>query len=922
MGKFAIGSQGGLLGRNDQLAALDHVLATARAGNSAVVVLRGEAGIGKTALLDYATARAVGFRTVSVAGIESEMELPFATLQLVCAPMMGRLHELPEPQSEALSVAFGLREGTTPNRFLVGLAVLGLLASITEDHPLVCLIDDAQWIDEGSIEVLSFVARRLKAEPVALIFALRAPANRDLSGLPELMVKGLSEPDARALLAAAARVRLDPLVRDRIVAEARGNPMALLYLPQALAPAELAGGFWLPGIHPLTCYLESAFHQEFRSLPPDSQRLLQTAAAEPTGDVALLFRSTRLQDIPVDAAAPADAAGLVDFRTRVRFRHPLVRSAIYQRMSAEDRRTAHRALAQATDPHDPDRRAWHRARAAAWPDENIATDLEESAGRAQSRGGAAAAASFLRRSTEMTSDPARRVTRALAAAQAGIDAGGTDHIYDMLAAAEAGPLDALQRARLERLRASLVFSRIRGSAAPRLLLDAANRLAPLDPDLARETLLEAAGAVVFAGRLMEEPVRREVAAAARAELPPQTTRTVDVLLHSMASLIIDGYPASADALWHALRTVQQERKDGVLENSPWLWLGCPLTPEPFAPELWDDDAWCEMAAGAVDIARDAGALSVLPIALNYQACFHVHAGEFDLAESEIEEAKTISEATSSPPMLYTSLVLGAWRAQEPQTLELIESSLKEARERGEGRILGLAKYSTALLHNGTGQYDTALEAAKSACQYEDLGFFGWALIELIEAAVHSGQHQTAAAALEKLTDRTNASSTEWALGAQAYSHALLSTGQTADGLYQKAIEHLRRCKITVHLARAHLLYGEWLRRENRRQESRAHLHFAYDKFSSMGASGFADRAQRELKSTGENARKRTIGTDAKLTGQESQIARLVKAGHTNSEIADKLFISPRTVEWHLGNVFAKLGVTSRTQLSSALTPHT
>ncbi|WP_433570319.1 helix-turn-helix transcriptional regulator [Streptomyces sp. CA-251247] len=920
MTKFAARSQGGLWGRIDQLTALDQVLDTARAGNSAVLVLRGEAGIGKTALLEYAAGRAVGFRTIDVAGIESEMELPFATLQLVCAPMLGRLHELPDPQSEALSVAFGLREGKAPSRFLVGLAVLGLLASITEDHPLVCLIDDAQWIDEGSIEVLSFVARRLKAEPVALIFALRAPSDRDLAGLPEMVVKGLSEPDARALLAAAVSVRLDPLVRDRIVAEARGNPMALLYLPHALAPAELAGGFWLPGSRPLTSYLENAFHQQFRSLPEDSQRLLQTAAAEPTGDVCLLFRAIGLQNIPVDAAAPADAAELVDFRTRVRFRHPLVRSAIYQRMSAQDRRTAHRALAQATDAHDPDRRAWHRARAAAWPDESIATDLEESAGRAQGRGGAAAAASFLRRSTEMTSDPGRRVTRALAAAQAGIDAGGPNQAYDMLAIAEAGPLDALQRARLERLRASLVFSQIRGSDAPRLLLDAAHRLAPLDPDLARDTLLEAAGAAVFAGRLTEQPTHHEVAAAARAELTPQKVRTVDVLLDSIASLIIDGFSASVDALWHALRIVQQEQKEGVLEGSRWLWLGCPLTPEPFAPELWDDGAWCEMADSSVEIARDAGALSVLPMALNYQACFHVHAGEFGLAESEIDEAKTISEATNSPPMLYTLLVLGAWRAQESTMLELINSSIREAHDRGEGRILGLAKYSTALLYNGTGQYDTALEAATSACQYEDLGFFGWALIELIEAAARSGQPGVAAEALEKLTARTNASGTEWALGAQACSRALLSTGQAADDLYQEAIERLGRCRIAVHLDRAHLLYGEWLRRENRRQESRTHLRFAYENFSRMGAAGFADRAHRELKSTGEHARKRAVGTEVTLTGQETQIARLVKAGHTNSEIAGKLFISPRTVEWHIGNLFTKLGVTSRAQLFSASSP--
>ncbi|MEU4714989.1 AAA family ATPase [Micromonospora purpureochromogenes] len=914
----------GLPGRGQETAALEQVLAQARAGSSAVLVLRGEAGIGKTALLDYAAGRAAGFRTVAIAGIESEMELPFAVLHQLCAPMLGRLHELPGPQRDALAVAFGLQEGDVPNRFLVGLAVLSLLAGAAEDQPLVCLVDDAQWLDDGSMQVLAFVARRLMAESVALIFAVREPDDdRKLAALPELIVEGLSEPDARALLASAVRVPLDPLVRDRIVTEAHGNPMALLHVPRALAPAELAGGFCLPGGPPLASCIEDAFHQQFRSLPEDSQRLLLTAAAEPTGDVGLLWRATRLQEVPVDAAAPAEAAGLVELGTRVRFHHPLVRSAIYERTPAPDRRAAHRALAEATDPHrDPDRRAWHRAHAACRPDEGVAVDLERSAGRAQGRGGAAAAASFLRRAAELTPDPARRVTRALAAAELDIDAGGAEQADNLLAVVEAGPLDDLQRARLERLRARLVFSQLRCGYAPRLLLDAAHRLAPLDPALARDTLLEAVGAAIFAGRLNEGPGQREVAEAARAgPSPPTPPRTVDVLLDSMAGLIIDRCAASVDAVRHALHIVRQEQKAGPTDaDKRWLWLAFRVIPEPLAPELWDDDAWQEMATGAVRIARETGALSVLPMALTYQACYHVFAGEFRTAAALIDEATAISEATGGAPMMYTSLVLSAWRAQESQAMDLIETTIEEVSAWGEGRTVSLADYATAALYNGLGRYDTALAAATRACQYEDLGFFGWALVELIEAAARTGQQEAAVAALDKLTERTRASGTEWALGVEACSRALLSDDQDADSLYREAIEHLGRCRIVVHLARARLLYGEWLRRHNRRQESRTQLRSAYEAFSRIGADGFAERARRELLATGETVRKRTAGTVTELTSQEGQIARLARDGHTNAEIAAQLFISPRTVEWHLGNVFSKLGVSSRRQLRALPSP--
>ncbi|MBO3751309.1 AAA family ATPase [Streptosporangiaceae bacterium NEAU-GS5] len=919
MGAPVAAPQVALRGRGQETAVLDQTLATARGGGSAVLILRGEAGIGKTALLDYAADRAAGCRIIATTGIEPEAELPYAGLHQLCAPLLGRLHDLPGPQREALSVAYGMRDGAPPSPFLVGLALLGLLAGAAQRQPLLCVVDDAQWLDEESMRVLAFVARRLLAEPVALIITLRED-DHELAGLPELIVGGLNEADARALLASAVPTPLDPSVRDRIVAEAHGNPMALLCLPRTLTPAELAGGFWLPGRRPLTSRLENAFFQQFAALPPDSRRLLLIAAADPTGDEHLLWRAARSQGIPVDAAAPAQASGLVEFGPGVRFHHPLVRSAIYQGAGASDRRAAHKALATATNPRvDPDRRAWHRAGADARPHESVAAELERAAGRAQSRGGAAAAASFLRRAAELTPNPARRVTRSLAAAEAQIEAGGAEQAYELLAVADAAPLDDLQRAQLERLRARLAFAQLRSGNAPGLLLEAARKLAPLDAALARDTLLEAAGAAIFAGRLNTGPGEREVAEAVRAGPPPSSPpRMVDVLLDGMTASVVDDYATGAEALRRGLRAVlEEQRVDPADADMTWLWLAFRVAPEPVAAELWDDGAWYELADGAVALARKAGALAILPMALTYQACFHVHAGEFTAADALIDEATAISDATGGVPMMHTSLVLAAWKADEPAALDHIQSTMAEVGARGEGRALSLGEYATALLYNGLGRYGEALASAERACAYEDLGFFGWSLVELIEAAVRSGRPEAAATAMDQLTERTRASGTEWALGMQARSRALLGDG---DALYQEAIEHLGRCRAAAHLARARLLYGEWLRRQNRRMESRAQLGPAYEAFSEMGAHGFAERAGRELTATGETARKRTVATATALTSQETQIAGLARDGHTNDEIAAQLFISPRTVEWHLGNVFAKLGLSSRRQLRTRIPP--
>jgi DNA-binding CsgD family transcriptional regulator len=839
------------------------------------------------------------------------MELPFAGLQQLCAPMLGSLDHLPEPQRNALRTAFGLAAGEAPDRFLVGLALLGLLAEASDDQPLVCLIDDAQWLDQASAQVLAFAARRLLAEPVAVVFAVREPgANRELAGLPELVVHGLRDGDARSLLESVIPGRLDARVRDRIVAETRGNPLALLELPRGLSPAELAGGFGRPDAQPLASRIEQSFLRRLQSLPGPTQRLLLTAAAEPLGDVPLLHGAAERLGIGPDAALPAEAAGLVEINLRVRFRHPLVRAAAYRAATGPDRREVHRALAEATDPGaDPDRRAWHRAHAAVGPDEAVAAELERSAARAAGRGGVAAEAAFLQRATELTPDPRRRGPRALAAARAQLDAGAPDKASELLAAAEASPLDELQEAQLVRLYARIAFARSRGSDAPPLLLAAARRLGPLDAGLARETYLDALGAAIFAGRLAEGAGVDQVAEAARRAPPgPRPPRTVDLLLDGLSTRLADGYVAAVPPLRRALEAMR-DQNGTARDHLRWQWMACRI-----ASELWEDEIWDELAIRHVRAARETGALAVLPLALTYRSGTHVHAGEFAAAEALIEESDAITRSIGGAPLMYTTVLLAAWRGREAPAADLIDAGLRDATPRGEGRAVSWGDYATALLRNGLGDYDAARVAAQSACAHDDIGLVAWPMVELIEAAARSDRSDVAGPTLERLAERTRAAGTDWALGMEARSRALLSGGPEAEALYQEALERLGRSRVAVHLARAHLVYGEWLRRQQRRVDARRQLRTAHDMFARFGAEAFAERAHRELQATGETVRKRSVETRDGLTAQETQVARLAATGHTNPEIGAQLFISSRTAEYHLRKVFSKLGISSRRQL--------
>jgi DNA-binding CsgD family transcriptional regulator len=717
-------------------------------------------------------------------------------------------------------------------------------------------------------------------------------------------------------LGSVIRVPLDARVRDRIIAETRGNPLALLELPRGASAAELADGFGLPDALPLSNRIEESFRRRLDALPTESQRLLLLAAADPIGEPVLVWRAAERLGIGPDAAASAATAGLLEFGVHnVWFRHPLVRSAVYRGAPLEDRQRMHRALAEATDPElDPDHRAWHRAHAAPGPDEEVAAELERSADRASARGGLAAAAAFLESATGLTREPTRRATRALAAARAKHEAGAFDAALGLLTTAEAGPLDELQGARAELLRAQIAFATNPASDAPPLMLKAANRLATLDVTLAREAYLAALSAALFASSLGRDVGVLQVAEAARTTHPSlEPPGAPDLLLDGLALLLTEGHAAGAPTRRRALTVFRRQnisRHEGIL----WLWLACHV-----ATDLWDDESWDVLSSRLVELTRDAGALAVLPIALNTRAGFHLRAGEFAATASLIEEARAITEVTGSHLLPYSDLMLAAWQGREAEAAELIDAASANMTHRGEGLGRTFTHSAIAVLDNSVGRYEDALAAAEQATDHpEELRFSTWALAELVEAAARSGNAERAADGLRRLSETTRPSGTDWALGMEARSRAMLSQGQVAESLYREAIDRLGRTRIRVELARAHLVYGEWLRRERRGLDAREQLRTAHAMFTAIGMDAFAERASRELLATGESARKRTVKTGDQLTAQEAQIARLAGDGLSNPEIGARLFLSPRTVEYHLRKIFAKLNIRSRTQLHRAL----
>jgi DNA-binding CsgD family transcriptional regulator len=902
-----------LLGRDREREVLDRLLSGALGGRGGVLVVHGEPGVGKTALLEYTVTAAREFRVARTFGVEAEMELPFAAVQQLCSPFFELMEHLPLPQQEALGVAFGLRTGSAPNQFLVGLALLGLLAEAAEEQPLICVVDDAQWLDSASARTVAFVARRLLAEKIALVFAARELGGA-LADLPQLHVGPLGRRDARALLETVLPAPLDEQVLERIVAETRGNPLALLELPRGLSPAQLAGGFGLPAAAPLSTRIEDGYARRVATLPDGARRLLLVAAADPTGDPALVWRAAERLGIAESAAQTVESEQLLVLSPQVVFHHPLVRSAVYGAAGRDDRRAVHRALADATDPElDPDRRAWHRAQAASVPDEEVATELERSAGRAQARGGLAAVAAFLERAAALTPDSTRRAQRLLAAATAKRDAGDLEAALGLLASIEPGVLDELGEVRVDLLRGQIALAQRRSGEAGRLFLSAASRLEALDPELARETYLEALGGAI-ASDVEVVGGAPAVAVAARAApaaaLPP---RTVDVVLDAFAIRLIDGYAAAAPTLSRALELLLATNIAGE-DVSRWLSVSSGRDSDMVALELWDDQALYLLAARRVQVARETGAFGHLPFALTFLARSHMLAGELTAATVVLDEARVIAEATGNQAVVNAPMILAAWRGDEAQASELIETSAEEAARRG----WASNNYARAVLYNALGRHDAARDAAWKVFAPDPIGYGTYLVPELAEAASRTADRALLEHVLGWLSERTGVIRSGWATGMEARVRALLSDGEVADSLYRQSIDQLSGTRIRLELARSHLLYGEWLRRQRRRLDARTHLRTALEAFTSMRADAFARRAEGELLATGERARKRTADTLDQLTPQETQIARLAADGETNREIAARLFISPSTVEYHLRKAFRKLDVKSRVQLEGRL----
>jgi DNA-binding CsgD family transcriptional regulator len=903
--------EGQLLGREAERASLDGLLDRARGGRGGVLVVHGEPGIGKTALLDYAVEASSGFRVARAVGVEGEMEFAFAALQQLCRPFLELNEQLPRPQRDALAAAFGLSAGPAPNPFLVGTAALGLLAEVAEEQPLLCVVDDAQWLDIASARTLAFVARRLFAEKVALVFATRELSD-ELWGLPDLEVQRLRNGAANALLSSAVRLLLDEQARSRLVSETKGNPLALLELPRGLTPTQLAGGLGLTGKRGLAGRIQDGFTGRLEDLGDDTRLLLLLAAAEPVGDPLLLWRAAEKLGISAEGVADVETHGLLRLGEQVTFHHPLVRSAVYGSASAQGRRAVHLALAEVTDrAADPDRRAWHLAAAASGPEEEVAAELEGSAGRAQARGGLAAAAAFLQRSVALTADPARRTDRALGAARAHVYAGAFDAALGLVAIAEAGSPDELRQAETDQLRGQIAFSSNAGSDAPPLLLSAARRLERFDADRARDSYLDAWGAAWFAGSLATAGGLHEVSRAARSSAPSSPpSEPFDLLLDGLVLLITEGRASAASALRRASSAFGAAETPS--EDS-FRWTALPPIP---SCVLWDDESWYTINARQLSLAREAGALARVPMGLTTGAVIDAWSGDFAKATEAIAEAGAIVEATGTRLAPYAAMLLVSLQGRAADAFALLESTIKDATAVGQGLAVQWGEFLKAILLNGLGRYEEALVAAQRAADdTPELCISSWALAELIEAASRSGAPGEAAAALERLTEATGVAGTDWALGIAARSRALLMDGHAAERLYREAIERLGRTRLRPEQARAHLLYGEWLRRQRRRVDAREQLRIAHEMFTGFGMEAFAERARIEREATGERARKRTADTLDELTPQEAQIARLAARGVTNREIASQLFVSEGTVEYHLYKAFRKLGVKSRTQLA-------
>ncbi len=911
-----------LLDRQAEKAAIDRVLGCVRGGFSGTVVLRGGPGVGKTALLGCAIDSAPDLQVCGVAGVEAEIGLAFGALYQLLVPFLPRIADLGPPQRHALRVAFGLEEGPPPSRFLVGLATLMVLSHAAEDQPVLCLVDDTQWLDAESAQALAFAARRLYADRVGMIVTMGEPATlpepatqQMFEGLPAVVVGGLPAAEAAELLRRVAGAHLDEQVVRRILADTQRNPLALAELGAQFTADQLAGRASLPEPIPLSQRLEQRFLRQVRDLPADTQAFLLLVGADISGDRVGLWRAASLAGIDADAAeAVAEAVGLVELSgSSVRFRHPLIRSAIYHGATDAQRRAAHLALAEASDSGSAagrSRRAWHRAAAAIAPDEGIAAGLEKAAERESARGGYAARAALLRRAVELTPGDGRRARREVARAEAELISGHPDTARDLVTGALPRLADDRQRGLAKRLNGAILFATGDAAAAADALAEASQALAP-DDRAARDTILEAIRAAMWAGPAQTRNITR--AARPFPGLTGSEPTISDLLLEGWQARFAAGYSQAVAPLRAAVAALRADDLDPVT-GLEWFEMGVAA-----AGSLWDDQGVIDLTGRWVHAARTLGALTELPLAMAWQAFSATVAGRFQDADTRSAELRELVAVSPRPGKVgidsRSEGLLLAYRGQLAAARASGIAQIRDCTARGQRKLAEFGQYIVAVADMCAGDCDAAAAAALTVIEDDTPCTAEWALPELIEAATRADHRDVAGSAFATLSERALAAGTPWALGLRARCAALIDAGEHAEEHYREAVSQLQQSRATVDLARTHLLFGQWLRRARRRRDARRELRTAWDMFTAMGADGFAEQASTELRATGERARARTPETAFDLTPREAGVADLAAAGASNNEIAAQLFITPSTVEHHLGSVFRKLGITSRTQLA-------
>jgi DNA-binding CsgD family transcriptional regulator len=900
-----------LIGRTEECQAIDALLASVREGFSGTLVVRGEPGIGKTALVDYAAAAAVDFLVVRFTGVEAESHIGFAALHRLLLPILHQIERLPAPQRDAMNSALGLATGPPANKFLVGLGTMSLAANAARARKRVLtIIDDAQWVDRESLETLAFWGRRLHADGIALIFGERSEAESAdlLNDFPRLEVGRLDPAGARELLATARDDVLDRDVAERIIQETEGNPLALVEMAKRLTPDALVGAGAAPQPLPIGRRLEQQYLRQVRSLPADTQMLLLLAAADSSADVALLSRAASVLGVPLDAVGLAETADLLEAHPQIRYRHPLIRSAVYNGARAADRRAVHSALAATTDPDaDPDRRAWHLAAASVGPDQEIAALLERRAGLASSRGSHNAALALLTSAAELTGDRVKAANRQVLAAEAALATGSPRQARALATTARKGVADRYMRARAERAEGIAALREGELPIAACHLLVAGIGLG--GDDLARDTLLQAVEVACFAGYSASHQFMTEIAHAVGSPRAAAQS-VVEALLRAFATEAREGYVAAVPMYRSAVETMTNDTSPTQL--APWVSLVSTVT-----LAVWDNHGHAELLRRIARASRDAGLLTPLGTALTYGAYDEMWAGQLADAEAMFAEGTDAYVAAGEHLLPQMDLQLDALRGRDTDLLAKADFAIGIGDSMGIGAYANAAHEALASLALARGQYRSALEHSRVVFDSDSIQFGPHVLSDMVEAAVRVGDSVARQAALHRLCARTTAAETPWSRGLRARSRALV-VGDDGEELYNEAIDFLGAASMPIELARARLLYGEWLRRQKRRLDAREQLRAAHAQFASMGVVAFAERARDELLATGERARKRTVDTSTDLTAQERHVARLAADGATNGEIASQLFISTSTVEYHLRKVFRKLSVTSRRELKRAL----